>query len=332
MPRYIEDAGLNQPIDVVSMLMEDYIYHHRFMRTDWNGEPVYCCRDAHGKERYLVWSYASGILHLEAWVKGAFGNEANLSGGSGKEYRKSLEELLKKLREHSGDTSNIGYIGEDPFIHKETEAAKPIQSAQPTYQQPKPVQPAYQQPKPVQPVYQQPKPAQPTYQQPKPAQPAYQQPKPAQTMPQQPRPAQPAYQQSQPAQGMPYRPQGTSYGNAGAPYNPQGASHGPQGSPYGSQGNPYGPQGNPYGVPSSPYGIPEDNAVMAAMIMGIIGIVFSFLVPFLGMILGIIGKSRSRMSDTTAGKGRTASILCTVAIILSVLGFFIPFVFMFSQF
>lgn len=270
MARYIEDAGVNQPIDVVSMLMEDYIYHHRFMRTDWNGEPVFCCRDAHGKEWYLVWSYASGILHLEAWIKGAFGNEANLSGGSGKEYRKSLDELLKKLREHSGNTSNIGHIGEDPFIHKEAEAVKPVQ-------------PMPQQPKPVQPM-----------------------------------PQQPAYQQFPPAQGMPYRPQGTSYGTTGAPYNPQGS--------------PYGPQGNPYGVPGNPFGQPEDSVVAAAMIMGIIGIVLSFVMPLFGLILGLIGKSRSRMSDTTAGKGRTANILCTIAIILSVMGFFIPFIFMFMQF
>lgn len=298
MSRYIEDAELNQPIDVVSMLMEDYTYHHRFMRTDWNGEPVFCCRDAHGKERYLVWSYASGILHLEAWVKGAFGNEANLSGRSGKEYRKSLEELLKKLREHSGDTSNVGYIGEDPFVHKES--VKPVQSAQPAYQQPKPVQTMPQQPRPAQPVYQQPKPAQ-TPPQPGTAQPAYQQPRPAQS----------AYQQTQPAQGMPYRPQGT---------------------PYGPQGNPYGPQGNPYGAPGGPFGAPEDNAVIAAMTMGIIGIVLSLVVPLFGLIMGLIGKSRSRMADTTAGKGRTASILCTIAIILSVMGFFIPFIFMFLQF
>lgn len=292
MARYIEDAGINQPIDVVSMVMEDYVYHHRYTRTDWNGEPVYCCRDSHGKERYLVWSYASGILHLEAWLKGTFGKEVNLSGVGGgrsaKEYRKSLEELLKKLREHSGNTSNVGYIGEDPFIHKQEGAAKP---AQPAYQQPKPAQPAYQQPKPVQPAYQQPKPAQPAYQQPRPVQPAYQQPK----------PVQPAY-------------------------NGQGNSYGPQGNPNGTPGIPNGIPGNPYGGPN---GMPQDSAATAALVLGIIGVVLALCVPFMGLIMGIIGKSQSRMTDTSAGRGKTANILCTIAIVLSIIGFFTSFIWMF---
>lgn len=257
MARYIEDTGINQPIDVVSMVMEDYVYHHRFTRTDWNGEPVYCCRDSFGKERYLVWSYASGILHLEAWLKGAFGKETNLSGVGGgrsaKEYQKSLEELIKKMREHSGNTGNIGYIGEDPFIHKEAEAVKP---AKPAYQQPRPAQPAYQQPKPAQPAYQQPKPAQPAYQQPKPA-----------------------------------------------------------------QGMPYDSQSNPYGVQGGPLGIPEDSMVSAVMTMGIIGIFLALAVPFMGLVLGIIGYNRSRMLNTTSGKGKTAKMLCTIAIVLSIIGF-----------
>ena len=283
MARYIEDAGINQPIDVVSMVMEDYVYHHRYTRTDWNGEPVYCCRDSHGKERYLVWSYASGILHLEAWLKGAFGNEVNLSGVGGgrsaREYRKSLEELLKKLREHSGNTSNVGYIGEDPFIHKPAEAAKPAQ-------------PAYQQPKPAQPTYQQPKPAQPAYQQPKPTQPAY--------------------------------------NGRGSSYGPQGNPNGIPGNPNGMPGNTYGIPGNPNGIPSSPYGapygMPENASANSAMILGIIGICLAMCVPFIGLILGIIGKSQSRMTDTTEGRGKTANTLCTIAIVLSIIGFFFSFI------
>ena len=41
MGRYIRDVELNQPIDVVSMVMEDFIYHNRFTRADWNGEMVF---------------------------------------------------------------------------------------------------------------------------------------------------------------------------------------------------------------------------------------------------------------------------------------------------
>lgn len=289
MARYIEDAGINQPIDVVSMVMEDYIYHHRYTRTDWNGEPVYCCRDSHGKERYLVWSYASGILHLEAWLKGAFGKEANLSGIGGgrsaKEYQKSLEDLLKKLREHSGNTSNVGYIGEDPFIHKQAEAAKP---AQPAYQQPRPTQPAYQQPSPAQPAYQQPKPAQPAY-----------------------------------------NGQGNSYGTPGNPNRIPGSPTGMPGNPNGIPGNPYGIPGNPNGAP---YGMPQNSSVTVAMVLGIIGIFFAMCVPFFGLILGIIGKNQSRMTDTSAGRGKTANILCTIAIVLSIIGFFVPVLWMLLEF
>lgn len=254
MARYIEDAGINQPLDVVSMVMEDYIYHHRYTRTDWNGEPVYSCRDAYGKERYLVWSYASGILHLEAWLKGAFGKEANLSGKSGKEFQKSLEELLNKLRTHSGNTANIGYIGEDPFTHHE-EVRTPPQSAQ-------------------------------------------------------------SVPNGMPA--MPYKPQNTAYippqgspnNMSGNPYGMPGTQGGPNGMPGGIQGIPNGTQGMPNGMP--------DNIASAALVMGIIGLVLSMCSPIFGLILGIIGKNRCQTMDTAAGQGKAANILCTIAIILSI--------------
>ncbi|MCH5274945.1 MAG: hypothetical protein J1E65_03830 [Lachnospiraceae bacterium] len=222
MARYIEDAGINQPLDVVSMVMEDYIYHNHYTRTDWNGEPVYSCRDAFGKERYLVWSYASGILHLEAWLKDAFGKEANLSGigsgKSGKEFQKSLEELLNKLRTHSGDTDNIGYIGEDPFMHHEEVQAQPISE---------------------------------------------------------------------------------------------------QGWSNGIPGNPYGVPGAPGGIQGVPGGIPDTNA-SAALVLGIIGLLLGACSPIIGLILGIVGKNKCHMADTSVGTGKTANIICTVAIILSI--------------
>lgn len=240
MARYIEDTGINQPLDVVSMVMEDYIYHHRYTRTDWNGEPVYSCRDAYGKERYLVWSYASGILHLEAWLKGAFGKEANLSGKSGKEFQKSLEELLNKLRTHSGNTANIGYIGEDPFTHHEE------------------------------------------------------------------------------AQTPPPRAQSVPNGVPVMPYKPQNTAYVP---PQGSPNNIPGAQGGLNGIPGSIQGIPNgmpDNIASAALVMGIIGLVLSMCSPIFGLILGIIGKNRCQTMDTAAGQGKAANILCTIAIILSI--------------
>ncbi len=121
MARYIEDAGINQPFDVVSMVMEDYIYHNRFSRGDWEGEPVYQCTDSHGKTRYFKWNYASGILHIEAWLKNPFGNEMNLSGlsagRSGKEYKDGINRLIQNLRSHSG-AIHTGSIGQDPLHHQ----------------------------------------------------------------------------------------------------------------------------------------------------------------------------------------------------------------------
>lgn len=120
MARHIEDVTLNQPIDVVSMVMEDYVYHHHFSRSDWQGEPVYQATDSHGKDWYMNYHYANGVFHMEAWLKGPFGDEMDLSGiGGGKsrqEFRESIDNLLQKLRAHSGNTA-AGHIGQDPVQH-----------------------------------------------------------------------------------------------------------------------------------------------------------------------------------------------------------------------
>lgn len=125
MARYIQDAGIDQPYDVVSMTMEDYIYHNHFTRTDWQGEPVYGSKAADGKERFLKWSYSCGILHIEAWLKNAFGNETDLDGAgkSKAEYKRSLEKLVQDLRNHSGEMFESGYIGHDPMQHEESETS-----------------------------------------------------------------------------------------------------------------------------------------------------------------------------------------------------------------
>lgn len=125
MARYIQDAGIDQPYDVVSMTMEDYIYHNHFTRTDWQGEPVYGSKAADGKERFLKWSYSCGTLHIEAWLKNAFGNETDLDGAgkSKAEYKRSLEKLVQDLRNHSGEMFESGYIGHDPMQHEESETS-----------------------------------------------------------------------------------------------------------------------------------------------------------------------------------------------------------------
>lgn len=123
MGRFVKDVELNQPIDVVSMVMEDYIYHNRFSRTDWNGEMVFYLKDAHGKDRYLKWSYAGGVFHVEAWLKGPFGNEMDLDGTGGgasrREYRQSMEALISELKREKAEKIAGGHVGSDPLHHQE---------------------------------------------------------------------------------------------------------------------------------------------------------------------------------------------------------------------
>lgn len=101
MARYIQDAGINQPLDVVSDTMEEYIHRNRYIRTDWNGEVVYLSTDSAAKgNRYLIWHYTSGILHIEAWLKGSFNREVGLIGAGNKKrtYKESIDNLIETLR------------------------------------------------------------------------------------------------------------------------------------------------------------------------------------------------------------------------------------------
>lgn len=128
MGRYIRDVELNQPIDVVSMVMEDFIYHNHFSRTDWNGEMVFYLQDGHGKERYLKWSYAGGNFHVEAWLKGPMGGEMDLDGTGGgagrREYRQSIDELIGTLKRQSAENLAGGHIGSDPLHHNKEYGAE----------------------------------------------------------------------------------------------------------------------------------------------------------------------------------------------------------------
>ena len=133
MARYIIEEKMKQPLDVVSLNMEDYIYHNRFKRTDWNGEPVYVSLDEEGKERYFNWSYACGVLRVEAWFKGPFGEESDLDGIGNtkdkKEYRDSVDALVLRIKNHCGHVQGGDYIGADPMQHNPNhpcESKKPI--------------------------------------------------------------------------------------------------------------------------------------------------------------------------------------------------------------
>lgn len=128
MARYVQEIKLDQPIDVVSMIMEDYVYHHHFRRNDWNGEMVYYVKDKHGKERYMKWDYTNGVFHLEAWLKSAFGGEEDLKGfgstASKNEFRRSLELLATTIKRQKASTISSGHVGSDPLHHTSNHAAE----------------------------------------------------------------------------------------------------------------------------------------------------------------------------------------------------------------
>lgn len=121
MGRYIKDVRLEQPIDVVSMVMDDFIYHNRFSRTDWNGEMVFYLKDRHKEERYLKWVYVDGQFHVEAWLKNSFGGETDLDGVGGgasrREFRASIDGLIETLKKTAAGSLAGGHIGSDPLHH-----------------------------------------------------------------------------------------------------------------------------------------------------------------------------------------------------------------------
>lgn len=145
MARYIQDAGINQPLDVVSEAMEQYLYRNRYIRTEWKDELVYMSADGDVKgNRYLIWSYMSGILHIEAWMKGSFGNETGLTGAGSKKraYKESIDNLIEALRQPVKDEytrSDTVYQPPKPAQSYTPPASKPVQSYTPPAS--KPVQP-----------------------------------------------------------------------------------------------------------------------------------------------------------------------------------------------
>ena len=143
------------------------------------------------------------------------------------------------------------------------------------------------------------------------------------------------YAQQQPPQGNPYNQQVNPYNQQGNPYNQQGNPYNqqaPQGqSPYAmpSQQSPYSQPGAVYGQPAygapyQPYQNQSTGMAVASLVLGIISIVFSLLVftapfliivPIIGLILGIVFKSK----HLPVGKG-----LSTAGIITSVCGIILP--------
>lgn len=123
MSRTIKEIQLDQPIDVVSMVMDDFIYHNHFMRTDWEGEMVFSAEDSHGGTKYFKWSYAGGMFRAESWVKGPMGGEDSLSGvfqgATKRAFSRELDALYLRLKTESGSNMSGGHIGSDPLHHED---------------------------------------------------------------------------------------------------------------------------------------------------------------------------------------------------------------------
>lgn len=102
MARYIQNVILNKPGDFVAFMMNDYLQKNGFSLSDWKGEPAFRAGDAMVEGyKYIKWSYDGSVLHVEAWMKGSFGGEMNLSGYVGclqkKPFRESLEQLFNLM-------------------------------------------------------------------------------------------------------------------------------------------------------------------------------------------------------------------------------------------
>lgn len=104
MARYIQNVTLNKPDDFVSFIMNDFLQKNSFVMSDWKGEAAYRTGDPMFEGyKYLKWSYANGVLHLEAWLKGTFGGEWDLEGfvaiAQKKPYKNNLEQLIALLQQ-----------------------------------------------------------------------------------------------------------------------------------------------------------------------------------------------------------------------------------------
>lgn len=120
MGTYKKEIKLGQPIDVVSMVMEDYLFHNRFRRSDWEGEMVFAAGDGEPGTKYLKWNYVGGVLYLEAWVKGPGERAMGLSGfmysGVRSSFQASLLKLEREIKTHCTHVQ-AGHIGTDPLQH-----------------------------------------------------------------------------------------------------------------------------------------------------------------------------------------------------------------------
>lgn len=104
MARYVQDVVLNKPNDFVFFMMNDWLQKNSFKASTWKGESVYRRGDGFFEGfRYIKYSYMNGTFHLEAWMKGPFGGEQDLTGVWGwavkSGYKNSISQLITLLQQ-----------------------------------------------------------------------------------------------------------------------------------------------------------------------------------------------------------------------------------------
>ena len=102
MARWTRDEVLNQPVDFVQFMMEDYLTKNGFKKKTHKGEDVWQGGDGFlVMARFLRYTYENGTFHLEAWV-GKY-RENPIKGFVGalpkKMFKESLEELVRLLHQ-----------------------------------------------------------------------------------------------------------------------------------------------------------------------------------------------------------------------------------------
>lgn len=275
MARYMQDVPLHQPIDVVSEIMDQFLYRNRYFRTDWNGEPVYLSTDsAEGGHRYLKWSYVNGIVHMEAWMKGTFGGEDDLNGGGKKKaYKDSIEQLIMKLQNPPRDEYSASFGNREQTAYTQPQSGYNAQ------------QPAYTQ-------------------------------------------TQSTYASPQPQNS--YAAQQTAYTQ---PQNTQQPTYTQQWMTGVKRGNTYITTGNPNmtipGNPNAQISTNNPNEVSSAYNLAIIAIILAFVFPFIGLILGVVGRQKcnAAIPNDTTGKAKKGKTMCTIAMVIPIIGMIGSFIF-----
>lgn len=131
MARYIQDVTLNQPDDFVHFMMNDYLQKNSFSNSTKKGPSVYRRGDGFFEGfRYMTYSYANGVLHLEAWMAGPFGGEQGLTGFWGwavkSSYRKDIERLISLLLQNIPQAAAVP--GQTPDGAPSTQSVIPVQT------------------------------------------------------------------------------------------------------------------------------------------------------------------------------------------------------------